>query len=245
MKTKNFLIFAVILSVLVYFAVILSVLVYVCSPDSDNANESEVAVKGYGVPENFNPASTNNSPKDYSTYQEACKNNDFDAAHRMLDEKRKEYIDTLASGPVTSLLHKVRDRYYEAFDYIYNNEVQFILLNFNDEECRDKIQFLLADISVIGEKREAGRRSYYGGISDYDIAYQTWAMHFNRLCDKVLTLAINRKYKSTAQMALLQIVDNMNTSYSGNYSYVEYVDTDRKNAKKKYDDAVALGIFTE
>ena len=235
MKTKNFLI----------FAVILSVLVYVCSPDSDNANESEVAVKGYGVPENFNPASTNNSPKDYSTYQEACKNNDFDAAHRMLDEKRKEYIDTLASGPVTSLLHKVRDRYYEAFDYIYNNEVQFILLNFNDEECRDKIQFLLADISVIGEKGEAGRRSYYGGISDYDIAYQTWAMHFNRLCDKVLTLAINRKYKSTAQMALLQIVDNMNTSYSGNYSYVEYVDTDRKNAKKKYDDAVALGILTE
>lgn len=123
--------------------------------------------------------------------------------------------------------------------YIYKNEVQFILVNFNDEECRNKIQFLLADISIIGEKGEAGSRSYYGGISKYEIAYQTWAKHFNRVCDNVLTLAINRKYKSTAQMALLQIVDNMKTSYSGNHSYVEYIDTDRKNAKKKYDDAVA------
>lgn len=264
-------------------AAIICVAVYMCSPDSDNANEYDAISEELDMPANTNSSLQNNNtyeterdnesldvtsgntynyPKNYSTYQEACKNNDFDAAHNMLDEKRKEYADALAkfNGWNEEEYYAARDLYYEAFDYIYKNEVQFILINFKDEECRDKIQFLLTDIPVIGEKREEGLCDYYEALADHENgkyihAYKTWAEHFNRLCDTVLTLAINRQYKSTARMALLQIVDNMQITrgsrdikvdgipVDGNHGYVKYVGTDRMEAKRKFDEAVELGAF--
>ena len=198
----------------------------------------------------------------YDTYKEACAANNYEAAHVFLDEYCNAYLKYLSKNPILYGDERTaaESNYYKAFDYIYNSELQYLMSHLGEEECKDKIVFLLNSVPVVGEVLPEGLHDYYdvyqkGDRGNILHAYITWTVHYNRLCNTVLTLAINRRYKSVAQTALMQYVDNVEAttgdsgtsvdgvSVDGNHGYVKYTTTDRDVAKRKYKEALQLGMF--
>lgn len=191
-------------------------------------------------------------------YQEACTELDFEAAREYLNQNRQNYIRSDEERKEEEW------KYYEAFDYIYKAEIQYILSEFDDEDCVDRITFLLTEIPIEGEKPRAGLCGYYetdrdGWSSESKSldAYIIWTEHYNRLCNTILTLSINRNYPQLAKAILLHFVDNVETykgksdgsfkidgvEVDGNHGYIKFTSTDRDAAKKKYDEAVKMGYL--
>ena len=201
-----------------------------------------------------------NAQKVIQKYQEACKELDFETAREYMDELRHDYISKLNES--SNERDKAEGKFYAAFDYIYTAEIQYILSEFDDKECVDKIAFLLAEIPIEGEKPRAGLCSYYlacrGDFGEEGVpldAYIVWTEHYNRLCNTILSLSINRNYPQLAKVALMQFVDNVEAhkggdgvkidgvKVDGNHGYIKYTSTDRDAAKKKYDEAVKMGYL--
>ncbi len=190
--------------------------------------------------------------KSYSTYEEACKNNDFEAARNKLGELYAEYIKAKSNefmldyGTTYSReFTAAKNNYYKAFDYIYNAEARYLVVEKADESTVDKMMLILQEIPILGTKAPEGR-DYYSRIK-YDYKeYIEWVSHYNRLCDKIMTLAIDLKNKPLATAILMQYQDNIDfkeDKVDDNYKIVKYVRTDYEAAKAKYKEAVELGFF--
>ena len=179
------------------------------------------------------------SDKDYI---EACNARDFETAHKILNQYREDYTEALSEDLDNSYRKKEYDaaqqKYYKAFDYIYQHEVQLIMEEATEQECVDKITFLLLSIPVEEEKQQSIGVTY--GFDEYKIfdAYLKWSQHYNSLCNSILTLAIDRKNKKLARFILMQFVNEI-------YQNRIYSSTDRYYAKKKYQEAVDLGMFED
>ena len=202
------------------------------------------------------------------SYRDAVKNLDFETARDVLSAYREEYTQALAKCHASSEesieeLKAAESAYFNAFDYIYKAEVQYLLSELSEDECLDKITFLLEEIPVEGEKFQPGLCSHL--VCDrkrstdavpFD-AYIVWTQHYNNLCKNILSLAINRKNKALAEGILNSFVDNVElirgqhhpivvvngvelSQYDG---YIKYVSTDRDAAQERYSNAVAQGAF--
>lgn len=134
---------------------------------------------------------------------EACAKGDFETAHKIL-----EGFDTRYE----------KNEYYQCFDYVYRQELEFVVAEMNGKEANDKVAFLLGAIPPLGVPN---------GNSFEKEDYQKWIEHYDALCDVVLNLAINRKNNDLAQTALLHYKQ----------------DSKKDAAKQKYEEAVALGVF--
>ena len=206
--------------------------------------------------------SSNDSSK-YRDYRDGVKDLDFESARDTLNTYRMEYLKFQSKN---GIIHKderkeAELKYYNAFDYIYKMETQYLLSEFEGDECKDKIMFLLEEIPIEGEKCPEG-------LCDYDIAcrgtwgdegipldaYIVWTQHFNRLCSNILSLSINRKNQKLAKLILQNFVENVEVTaggdvkidgvfVDGNHGYIKYTKDDYNAAKKKYDEAVASGAF--
>lgn len=212
--------------------------------------------------------SSNNTGKDrsYTNYREAVKSGDFEAAHDSLSEYYDRYISELSNTSYCDRDERklAENLYYNAFDYIYKAEIQYLISELSGDDCRDKILFLLEEIPVIGDKFTEGLCDFYATQLNHDTtgkgiplgAYIVWTQHYNRICNTVLSLAINRKYQDLARCILTCYVDNVEVTegetggiiidgvkVDGNHGYIKYTTTDKDAAKKKYDDAVSSGAF--
>ena len=213
-----------------------------------------------------NSSSGNSNKKEmYMDYRDAVKALDFETARDTMNTYRERYLEELSGKGIwdnTEERKKAEWMYYSAFDHIYKAEIQYLLSELNGDECKDKITFLLEEIPVEGEK-------FPQGLCDYRIAsrgsgnteglpldaYIVWTQHFNRLCDNILSLAINRRNQDLATMILLKYVDNVEVTEGGRdvvvdgvkvdgyHGYIKYTSTDRDAARKKYDEAVRIGAF--
>lgn len=204
--------------------------------------------------------------QDASIYKNACKELDFETAREYMSELHQIYIDAL-SKPMfledenKEAKKKAENKYYEAFDYIYKAEIQYLLSEFDEDECVDKLAFFMEDIPIEGEKVPAGlcdfRMACRGDFGEEGVpldAYIVWTEHYNRLCNTILSLSINRNYPKLAKFALMQFVDNVEAhkggdgvkidgvKVDGNHGYIKYTSTDRDAAKKKYNEAVKMGL---
>ena len=202
----------------------------------------------------------------YQSYRDAVKVGDFEAAYDSLNNYHKTYIYYQAKNGILNRSSRKysESRYYEAFDYIYKAEVRHILTQMDGREAIDKIFFLLDEIPIEGERSPQGLCDYNlvcrGDWGDEGIpldAYIVWTQHFNDLCMSILNLAINRKNKDLARQILVHFVDNVeaikgssserivvnNVRVDGNHGYIKYTKVDAQAAKKKYDNAVATGMF--
>lgn len=180
-----------------------------------------------------------------SLCQDACRKGDFARAHKILSKMHTQVVEEED--------YDSYEQYYEVFDYVYKAEIQFIMSELSEDVCVDKITFLLNEIPIDGIKMPKGLFNGSSFYSNRSMYYHNWTVHFNRLCDQILTLAINRKYKDVARNVLMQYVDNyviidgkadingVHVSYGE--SYINYTSDDRDAAKKKYEEAVALGLF--
>lgn len=143
-------------------------------------------------------------------YKKAVKDGNFEAAHNILEKMHDDYVEALGKAsaedewaderPELANFRVVRQKYYAAIDYIYSHEITSILTN-GDEQAADKIVFLLSEIPLDGD--DSG---YYGEIDSPDyqsrIAYANVCIAINKLCDKALTLAINRQNKELPKILL-------------------------------------------
>ncbi len=200
-----------------------------------------------------------NQEKDFKTYKEACEAQDFETARDFMSVLHDNYLKLLAEGQHSfssysaSEAKKAEGQYYKAFDYIYNSEIQFILTNFDGNDCKDKLVFLLNEITEVGEKAPEGLCRYYDAcVDDYNIslgAYIEWTRHYNHLLDRTLSLAINRDNKDVAKEVLSYFVKNVKVTkgdsdgivvngvkVDGNHGYIEYYTEDIDAAHKKFEE---------
>lgn len=227
-----------------------------------------VAIIGFGVATlcscgNSNSGNSNKEEMDMD-YRDAIKALDFETARDIMNTYHERYIEELSkSYSHRKERKKAEGMYYSAFDHIYKAEIQYLLSELNGDECKDKIAFLLEEIPVEGEKFPQGLCSYFiasrGDFGDDGLpfdAYIVWTQHFNRLCDNILSLAINRRNQDLATMILLKYVDNVEVTtgdhpavvvdgvkVDGDHGYIKYTSADRDAARKKYDEAVRIGAF--
>lgn len=208
---------------------------------------------------------SNSSGSSEQSYREAVKKLDFDTARDILNSFHEKYLEELSKGEDNVDERKAAEgKYYNAFDYIYKSEIQYLLSELNDDECKDKIMFILDEIPIEGEKFPEGLCDFWianrgddgldgGGIA-LD-AYIVWTQHFNRLCSIILSSAINSKNQELAKLILLKFVDNVEVTNGGDnvkingvsvdfeHGYIKYTTKDRDVAQKKYDEAVKKGAF--
>ena len=230
-----------------------------------------VAIIGFGVATlcscgNSNSANSNKEEMDINKeemdmdYRDAIKARDFETARDIMNTYHERYLEVeeLSKSENREERKKAERMYYSAFDHIYKAEIQYLLSELNGDECKDKIAFLLEEIPVEGEKCPQGLCSYYTAYRDNDQglpldAYIVWTQHFNRLCDTILSLAINRRNQDLAMMILLKYVDNVEVTLGSGvvdgvevdfqHGYIKYTSADRDAARKKYDEAVRIGAF--
>ena len=228
-----------------------------------------VAIIGFGVATlcscgNSNSGNSNKEEMDMD-YRDAIKALDFETARDIMNTYHERYLEELSKDAICNEEErkKAQGMYYSAFDHIYKAEIQYLLSELNGDECKDKIAFLLEEIPVEGEKFPQGLCDYSvakrGSSGDEGLpfdAYIVWTQHFNRLCDTILSLAINRRNQDLAKMILLKYVDNVEVIIGDRppvvvdgvevdcyHGYIKYTSVDRDAARKKYDEAVRIGAF--
>ena len=196
--------------------------------------------------------------KYYSDYKEACKDGAFEDAHEKLERYHQNVHNSLSSY---YYLKEVRE-YFSALEYIYKAEIQYIVTNLDDEACKDKLTFLLAEIPIDGQKPDESFEIFHYFFEEGDSAekdhlkpykvYGYYVTSYNHLLDHALTLAINRKYKKLAESILLLYIDDLEfevrkvkTDYGStqDYYYAKYSRSSYKAAKDKYDQAVSMQLF--
>ena len=167
-----------------------------------------------------------------------------------------EVLRTLANKYVDSYEF---EEYFTCFETVYKAVVDNFVKNYTGKESVAKIAKMMQGIPVEGSKITAN--GVYGDVFFYR-RYNLWCTHYNRVCDHILTLAINNNNNDLAKAALLLYREEVDFIYSRpddgiKYQIIEGVQVPTgdyycklhkesfNEAKKKYDDAVALGILTE
>ena len=156
--------------------------------------------------------------KEYESYREACRDGDFDAAHKFLDRLKEEVIDWSSD-------HK----YQEAEEYIFNYEVN-ALVSQNSEEANTRIIYLLNEIPIEGTKQPIGVTSHYYG-SDYGNSCN----RFNIKLNKILELAISTGNQDIAKKILPLYKEDENRDGINHITGYSYETKDA--AQAKYDEA--------
>lgn len=191
------------------------------------------------------------------SYRDAVKNNDFETAHKVLDEIYDDFLDTWESNygslEYDRLFHRheskrgkivsAASRYSQAASYVLCAEARYLIAN-DVEGAYDRIAYLFNEIRIMGEKSDDyaphGNTEYQKECAKVDCYKQT-VKYNNELCDVVLNLAIQHHNKKLAQLALMYYRENGREG-SG-YGSMVWRDDDKEAAQEKYDEAVANGAF--
>lgn len=197
---------------------------------------------------------------EYKTYQQACRANDFEAAHEFIDliynELAKVIEETNPSGANaynTSLQYE--KQFYSAEDYVFKQEMMYLMSN-GDEMSSDKILYLLTELQVLGEPLNEGINDMFDAESLPQRLYSQYIKRFNSHCDQILDLAISQNNEYLAKKVLGMYKKNINifmggsdiqapdgswakkapdgTYVDGSHCYVKYLDSDKESAEKKY-----------
>ena len=179
------------------------------------------------------------SNSDEGDYKKAVKEGDFETAHNILESIHDDYVEALgkACADVEDLqeikkFKIIRKKYYAAIDYIYSHEITSILTS-GDDQAADKVVFLLSEIPLDGNVD--GSWAYFDSDRpEYqeEVAYKNICIEINKLCDKALTLAINRHNKEFAQ----NIIELYKPDFSRSDNYKS-----RDAAKQKLEEAIKDG----
>lgn len=186
---------------------------------------------------------------EYESYREACKANDFEAAHKFLDEMYNDFLDTWESniGEVgsenhlqgetraSSAISSAAMKYSQAASYVLCAEARYIIANIPDE-ANDRIAYLFNEIQVMGEKVENyypyGAASRKEECAKHDCYTQTVKCN-NELCDVVLNLAIQHHNKELAELALSYYRENGKADDGP----IIWTNEDQRTAQAKYEEA--------
>lgn len=193
------------------------------------------------------------------SYREVVKDLDFEKAHDILYDYHNAWM--ASKNNKWSDETKRESQYYTVLDYIYKAEVQYLLNEFEEDECNTKLMLLLDEIPIEGDKVKEGLYISWKIPGDYE-QYQLWTKHFNAICNTILSTAIALKKQSIAEKIIsryadaIEVIDGEGDEGKGKikvngikvdkeHSYLRYIDKDRAEAQKKYNEAVESGVFNE
>ena len=192
----------------------------------------------------------NEKAKMSDNYKEACKDGDFEEAHKLLGEIHETFVSTSFNSE--DYLAKARE-YFSALEYIYKAEIQHIVTNLDDKACTDKLTFLIAEIPIDGQKPDESFEVHHDYFEEGEFlerahvrpykVYGYYATSHNNLLNHALTLAINRKYKKLAENILLLYIDDLEFKLWKRAYHAEYSRSSYNAAKEKYDQAVSMQLF--
>lgn len=172
-------------------------------------------------------------------YKAAVKDGNYEKAHEILSKLHEQYIEQNRRFCNEEEYGKVNNQYFSALDYIYGQEMREIIAR--DENCTDKIIFLLSEIPSDGIASE--------GLIDYSEAcLGTWGDEgvplyrhlcycdaINKLCDKVLNSALTLNNENLARAIVDQYKDNVEvTKGSGDGVWVDSIRVDGNHGYVKY-----------
>ena len=192
----------------------------------------------------------------YTSYRNACSQGDFDAA--------REFVEKM----------KNTEGYYgddirEAETYVLNEEIQY-LASLNENQANDRIIFLLNHQKIEGVEEAEGiliQTNVYGtdlknptfqkgALKDYS-KYINWCGKFNSMCNSILNASISSGNQSLAKKILYSFRKDPELLLKNKHKeeeidqdyyydvYAHYTNNSIDAAKKKYEEAVKSGAFSE
>ena len=167
--------------------------------------------------------------KEYTSYQEACRAGDFEAAYKIIE---------------------ITDGTEEDKDYVFNAEMLY-LASQNTEDASNRILYLLAEYHIPGtptapngeynfDKAYDGAKKYVEGISRY-----------NNRCNSVLDMAIALKNEKLANGVINLMKQNVDVEEDNGTLHLFKVSSKGVNnndidiAKKKLEEAIKEGKFNK
>lgn len=182
--------------------------------------------------------------KEYETYQQAVRNQDFEAAYIFLDRIEND------EG-------KDNDKYITARDFIVGHELTY-LASVNSEESSKRIIYLLTEMRPEANKIPIGEIDLHlyshltGGNPEKERidAYSLEVNNFNKQCNRILDLAITEKNEELAQGVLKCYVPSIivgrsmkerssggvdHEIYNISYNNEDYEQADKKINEFKWD----------
>lgn len=158
---------------------------------------------------------TGEDGKTYKTYQEACRAQDFEAAHQFLDHYYNKYMERYgkASDYESYGVSEVRSVYQSAANYIFKQEMMYLISD-GSEQAADKVLYLLTEIPVEGTPHPEGQYGWNMIREDCEKAkdhttYCKWVANYNANCNQIIDLAISQNNNYLAKKALMMYKQNI------------------------------------
>lgn len=181
-----------------------------------------ITVIGVGTLVNYCSCSHDeNVPKEYIN---AVNHNDFEKAHKILDNLYANYLEYPNGESSTQ-------NYWTAAEYIYKAEMQWLLPQ-HDVEADRRLIYTLDAFNPVGLEPVG---NYVYGLSEHNNKYKRFngycrfAEEYNKLCIELIKISLRNDNLSLAELTL----STMKNCYikerdNNNYTYVpNYADSDR------------------
>lgn len=190
---------------------------------------------------NMSSLSFLSSDKYDGNYREACRNMDFEAAHKILDKMVAEKTSYDDDKDVI-----------EATDYIFNAESLY-LVSQNTSEANTRVIYLLSELPIKGKALPEGMEYEGDDYLDEDggyTSYMSYVNRFNSKCLSILNTAISVGNQEVAEKVLSMIKEDAGSvtkqpsnEYDEPTKHVHYTTESKDKAKKLYEEAVKEGKF--
>lgn len=154
-----------------------------------------------------------NAPKEYI---EAINDNDFEKAHKILDNLYANYLQNPNSTGSSQ-------KYWTAAEYVYKAEMQWLLPQ-HDEEADKRLIYTLDSFNPVGLEPVGDYpydySEYNAKNSQFD-AYCRFAEEYNKLCIELIKIALRNENVSLAQLTFNTMKNCYIKEYNkGAYKYL-------------------------
>ena len=205
----------------------------------------------------------------YNSYQTACSKGDFDAARDYVGKMKEQLVMAETKGDY-SLRDALQKSIEEAEKYVENEELQY-LASINEEQASNRIILILnqrpvdgleaAENTCLGKKvdhrviessiNDLAWRAKNQTVTDFK-KYIIWCGNHNSKCTSLFNIAIACGNKGLAKKLIHvfrpdpELLTKEIKGSEGYYDvYAHHTNTSKDAAQKKYDEAVAAGVFKE
>lgn len=207
----------------------------------------------------FSACNPFSSGKYGENYREACRNMDFEAAHKILDKMMEpnDIWDDFLERRVD------QEEITAATDYIFNAETLY-LISQNTDDTNTRVVYLLSELPIEGRADPEGSKIDFSELSDKNegyMAYKSYVNRFNSKCLSILNTAISVGNQEVVEKIIpmikedASIIKKMEKEVYGHrsngeieyteseVSYVHYTTDSKDKAKQLYQQAIQEGKF--
>lgn len=204
-----------------------------CGSSSPKDKEEKITVTGI-------------NGKEYTSYQEACRAEDFEAALKFVDKYETQAME---KDKYDRYISENVEAYQAARDFVFNSESQY-LLAIGSTEASDRVVFLLNSLPKKGKALQEGYEGTDARTSIVDQSsfnkdfawYCDYVYSFNSKCIQIMELCISQNNKYLADKIVGFVKETPTSEKSGGFEYtVHYTNNDKLSIQEMYNEAINSG----